>query len=113
MASIGDGERTPARFPQWCCRGTREIERNCGTEREWLSTRVPCMSSRKLYRDRRGRCCQFIAGDDRDTMAVSISFGHKSYRENLQRLGEDRNICVEVNGDEMVAEGGASRWLRW
>jgi hypothetical protein len=43
---------------------------------------------------------------------VSISFGHESYRENFQRLGEDRNIYVEVNGDEVVTEGGASRWLR-
>jgi hypothetical protein len=41
---------------------------------------------------------------------VSNSFGHESYRENLQRLEEDRNDDVEVNGDDMVAEDGALRW---
>jgi hypothetical protein len=41
-----------------------------------------------------------------------LGFGHESYRENLQRLRADRDVDVEVNGDEVVAEGGASRWPR-
>jgi hypothetical protein len=38
-----------------------------------------------------------------------LGFGHESYRENLQRLGADRDVDVEVNSDEVVTEGGVSR----
>jgi hypothetical protein len=75
-----------------------------------LSIRVSFRSFWRLYRERRGRCRQFLAGDGRDTAVVSSSFGHEPYRENLQRLEEDRNYDVEVNGDEVVAKDGASRW---
>jgi hypothetical protein len=41
---------------------------------------------------------------------VSSSFGHESYRENFERLEADRVVDMEVNGDEVVTEDGASRW---
>jgi hypothetical protein len=41
-----------------------------------------------------------------------LGFGHESYRENLERLGADRDIDVEVNGDEVVAKGDVLRCPR-
>jgi hypothetical protein len=71
---------------------------------------VSFRSSRRLYRERWGRCRQFLTGDGRDTAVVSSSFGHESYRENFERLEADRVVDMEVNGDEVVTEDGASRW---